>query len=67
MSLKKCETGAIPGCGPQMNQTGTRKTGSYDSLHPHLSMSPCISLLPLWDMSREEAASEARPVFRAYR
>lgn len=38
-----------------------------DRLHPYLSMSPGTSLLPLWDISREDAASEARPVFLAYR
>lgn len=38
-----------------------------DGLHPYLSTSPCTSLLPLWDISREEATSEARPAFRAYR
>lgn len=36
-------------------------------LHPYLSMSPWISLLPLWDVSLEEATSEARLAFRAYR
>lgn len=49
------------------NESNRHQKNRHDSLHPHLSMSPCISLLPLWDTSREEAASEARPVFRAYR
>lgn len=34
-------------------------------LSSQLSTSPCSSLLPRWVASREEAASGARPVFRA--
>lgn len=51
-----------------MSKPPVEASSGIDGLHPYLSMSPCISLLPLWDASREGAAgSEARPAFRAYK
>ncbi len=52
---------------PRRRHQQSKRHRMIDRLHPYLSMSPCTSLLPLWDISREEAMSEPRPAFRAYR
>lgn len=46
--------------------TDTSNHSITDRLCPYLSMSTCISLLPLWDISRGETTSEDRPVFLPY-
>lgn len=46
---------------------GTSAKAGRSAIGLYLSMSPCTSLLPRWDISREEVTSEARPAFRAYR
>lgn len=64
---QNCGTSSRPGCSSHSSQTHAASSSVIDRLHPYLSMSPWISLLPLWDISPEEATSEARLAFRAYR
>lgn len=65
---QRCGTSAAPECHIVSNtHQGSKEHCMIDRLNPYLSMSPWTSLLPLWDMSREEVTSDDRPVFRAYR